>query len=150
VKRQVFKYSTEIPVDRSLGGITSMLAAAGATSINQDYADGKPVAIRFSLPIGQRVEWFNLPCRIEAVERSLAAGEGPRSRRSAADRRAQAERVAWRQLYAWIEAQLAMISTDMVTTDEVFFPYLMNGPSGATMFQAFQSARKLLPEGKAK
>lgn len=147
-KAPVFKYTTEISVDRSVGGIISMLAAAGATSINQDYAEGKPVAIRFSLPVGQRIDWFNLPCRIESVECRLAAGEGPRSRRSAADRRAQAERVAWRQLYAWIEAQLAMISTEMVTTDEVFFPYLMSGPSGATMYQAFQSAQLLLPEGK--
>lgn len=149
-KGSVFKYTTEIPVDRSLGGIVSMLATAGALSINQDFKAGKPVAIRFSLQVAGRVEWFNLPCRIEAVDRALAAAERPLSRRSDVDRRAQAERVAWRQLYAWVEAQLAMIQTQMVTADEVFFPYLTNGQNGATMFEAFASAQKMLPEGKKK
>jgi len=147
-KSSVFKYTTEISVDRSVGGIVSMLAAARAESINQKFCDGKPVEIRFSLSVGARVEWFNLPCRVDGVYRQIRNSQSYRSRKTEKDIREQAERVAWRQLYAWVEAQLAMIHAEMVTAEEVFFPYLTNGQTGATMFEVFQSAQKLLPEGK--
>jgi len=146
--KPVFKYTTGISVDRSVSGIVAMLAAARATSINQDFVDSKPVALRFSIRIGAREEWFNLPCRIDAVFKQMKGAAPLLSRKSDKEIREQAERVAWRQLYAWVEAQLALIRTEMGTADEVFFPYLTNGQGGATMFQAFQSAHKLLPEGK--
>jgi hypothetical protein len=147
-KKAIFKSTTEIPVQRSVGGILDMLAAAGAVSINQEFSSGQVSAIRFSLAIGSNIQWFDLPCRIEPILKLIKGQQSYRSRKSDADLREQAARVAWRQLYAWVEAQLAMIQTQMVRTDEVFFPYLCSGPTGPTMFSAYLDAQKLLPAPK--
>ena len=37
----------------------------------------------------------------------------------------QARRVAWRQIYRWIQSQLALIITGMVSPTEVFLPYML-------------------------
>lgn len=37
----------------------------------------------------------------------------------------QARRVAWRQIFRWIQAQLAMVQINMVDINEVFLPYIM-------------------------
>ena len=37
----------------------------------------------------------------------------------------QAVRVAWRIIKDWVEAQMALVDTSMVKTEEVFLPYMM-------------------------
>jgi hypothetical protein len=37
--------------------------------------------------------------------------------------RLQAVRTAWRIVKDWVEAQMALVETQMVTTQEVFLPY---------------------------
>jgi hypothetical protein len=49
----------------------------------------------------------------------------------------QAERVAWRIIKDWVEAQMAILDTQMVKMEEVFFPYMLNG-QGQTLFQAYE------------
>ena len=51
---------------------------------------------------------------------------------------AWAKRVAWRQILRWVQAQLAMIDTGMVKSEEVFLPYAMvNASDGQkTMYEA--------------
>jgi len=48
----------------------------------------------------------------------------------------QAERVAWRIMKDWLEAQLAIIATEMVTLDQVFLPY-MQGDDGRTVYELY-------------
>lgn len=48
---------------------------------------------------------------------------------------AQAARVGWRILKDWIEAQLALIETGMVTIEQVFLPYVQND-KGQTLYEA--------------
>lgn len=48
-----------------------------------------------------------------------------------------AERVAWRQLLRWVEAQLAMVDTGLSTVDEVLLPY-MRGDDGQTIYSLFK------------
>ena len=49
-------------------------------------------------------------------------------------RRQQAIRTSWRILKDWVEAQMALLETDMVTMDEIFLPYMLSG--GQTFYQA--------------
>jgi hypothetical protein len=64
--------------------------------------------------------------------------------------REQAERVAWRQLLRWAQAQLAMIETGMAAAEEVFLPYLQE-PSGRTVYEVFAESRfKALPAPESK
>lgn len=60
--------------------------------------------------------------------------------------RQQAQRVAWRILKTWVQAQMAIIETGMVSAEEVFLPYIMI--EGTSMFEALKGRRFLLPEGR--
>lgn len=56
----------------------------------------------------------------------------------------QAQRVAWRVLKSWIEAQIAIIETGMVAADEVFLPYqIVQG--GETVYEAYLRSDRALP-----
>ena len=49
-------------------------------------------------------------------------------------RRQQAIRTSWRILKDWVETQMALLETGMVTMDEIFLPYMLSG--GQTFYQA--------------
>jgi hypothetical protein len=54
----------------------------------------------------------------------------------------QAQRIAWRQLLRWVQAQLAMIDTGMVRTEEVFMPYIVVNPAtNQTLFERMQETQ---------
>jgi hypothetical protein len=62
----------------------------------------------------------------------------------------QAERIAWRQILRWLQAQLALIETGMVDAPEVFFPYaLTQTKDGApiTLYQLAASEFRMLEGG---
>ena len=61
--------------------------------------------------------------------------------------RAQAERVGWRQLLRWVQAQLAMIEVGMAQRAEVFMPYIQQA-DGRTFFEYFEAKQLALPPGE--
>ena len=152
-KTKLFMETTEIPPTKTAGEITNMLVRAGATQISLDYQDGKVVGMRFTFPFDGHCVPFSLPVRTEPIFKVINGRRHTEEWRRfnqqemAAKDREQAERIAWRQLLRWVEAQLAMIETGMVQTDEVFMPYATTA-SGRTLYQEFieaGSATKLLP-----
>ena len=59
-------------------------------------------------------------------------------------RREQAYHTAWRIIKDWVEAQLALLETEMVDFEEVFMPYILSGRE--TLYQALSEGRvKALP-----
>ncbi len=50
----------------------------------------------------------------------------------------QAVRTAWRIVKDWVEAQMALVETQMVTTRDVFLPYAVMR-DGRTLSQHVQS-----------
>jgi hypothetical protein len=87
------------------------------------------------MPVGGRDVLFDMPVRIEPVFKMLEA----RAKRPRADFRENAtrdaERIAWRQLLRWVQAQNAMIDTGMVEAAEVYLPYRVVNASGETVFR---------------
>jgi hypothetical protein len=145
--------TTEVPPHKTAGEITNLLVRAGATQVSLDYKDSKIVGMRFTYPVDGYVVPFCLPVRVEPVFKVLNGRRTPDAwkrgnRQDMAEKdREQAERVAWRQLLRWTEAQLAMIDTGMVKTEEVFLPYAWT-PGGRTLFEEFiatGSAARMLP-----
>jgi hypothetical protein len=57
--------------------------------------------------------------------------------------REQAERVAWRIVKDWVEAQMAILESEMVQMDEIFLPYMLNN-QGHTVFEAYRDKQLLL------
>ena len=57
----------------------------------------------------------------------------------------QAKRVAWRIVKDWVEAQLAIIETQMVKPEQVFLPYAIT-QTGETLYETVISNSHLLGE----
>lgn len=129
----LYMESTKIAPTQTAAEICKALVAAGATQINQQYEGGKLIGLRWTFPIGGREIPFAMPARVEPVYTAL---HNKRRRNRWAyenEDRAQAERVAWRPLLRWVQAQLAMIETGMVAPAEVFLPYVSIGEG--TLYQ---------------
>ena len=97
------------------------------------------------MQIGPHAIDYSLPARVEPVYKLLVDRRSDGWQTAVRTRvRLQAERVAWRQLLRWVQAQLAMIETGMVKGAEVFLPY-MEGRDGRTFFEEFESQQLRLP-----
>ena len=150
-KKPLYMESTEIAMDRTAAEITSCLVQAGATSVSTKYEGGKITGLTWAMRVSGQEVHFAMPARVEPVYLLL------KSRRrdtwlSDAQKlkiREQAERVAWRQLLRWVQAQLAMIETGMVQSAEVFMPYMQQS-DGRTMFEYFESTQLRLTAGETK
>lgn len=151
-------YTTVVPVDRTLAEIGRMLVRAGASDVLTSYdAQRRVSAIKFLLPTPYGQQLFALPARVEAVQRVLVAQKtSGRMRTSINTSREHAERVAWRIIRDWLDAQLALIETQQATADQVLLPYrVLEG--GQSMYEAIVArqgqlpatvAVPLLPEGR--
>jgi hypothetical protein len=143
MKKPLYMESTEIPPARTAQEIQVVLVGAGARQIMTEYdAAGKVTGLKWTMatPLGDRL--FDMPARVKPLyeillKRARVSGQ----RFDLAKLQAKAERVAWRQLLRWVQAQVAMIETGMVQASEVFFPYMV-AVEGRTVYSLFE-ARQL-------
>jgi hypothetical protein len=140
----LMNYSTTVPVARSVAQIHGLLVEAGARQIGTDYDQtGNPVGVMFvtETPAGPR--GFAVPINATRVQAVLE--------REKVDRRFRtfehAQRVAWRIVKDWLDAQLAIIRTEMVTLDQVMLPYMKAGPKGETVYELLRDQQLALPTG---
>ena len=137
----LLNYTTKVNVFNTLGEIQAQLVKHGAKKIMQDYDEaGHITALAFMIdtPLGPR--GIRLPANAEAVHTVLL-------RQKVKCDRDQAERVAWRIIKDWVEAQMAILESEMVQMDEIFLPYMIDR-SGKTLFQKYQNGQLLLEEAK--
>lgn len=151
----ILNYTTEVPSERTIGEITSLLVRKGARTINSEYReDGSIEAVSFVMHVGGVPVRFVLPNKVEGVFKVILKDRPfhPNHRCSQAvyhERvRAQAERVSWRILKDWIEAQLALIESGQAEMGQVFMPYAVMARDGKTMYELFvESNLKQLGSG---
>ena len=132
-------YTTKVDVYTTIGAIQGCLVKHGARQIMQNYDDnGEPQALCFSIetPFGMR--GVKLPANVEAIQRVLL------QQKVKCDK-AQAARVAWRIVKDWVEAQMAILESEMVGMDEIFLPYMLNS-AGNTVYELY-SKNQLMLEG---
>jgi len=131
--RGIFMGTTSISPEKTVAEITVVLVKSGARQIATDYGpNGKLQGLRFVIEANGCSLGFSLPVRTEALLRRIG-------------NRDQAERVAWRQLLRWTQAQLAMIDVGMVRADEVYAPYMLT-PDGRTLYNLLtESKYRALP-----
>lgn len=144
----LYMETTQIAASRTAAEIQQHLVEAGARRILMEYdKERKLVGLSFMLEIRGRDVPFTLPARSEPVFKALMRQASPKTRhRREADIREQSERVAWRQLLRWIQAQLAMIDTGMVEAGEVFMPYIQVAPGETFWTRAIAGGQLALPE----
>lgn len=141
-------YTTSIAVEKTMGEIHTMLARAGARRITVGYdARREPSGVEFSIDTEHGERNFVLPARIEAIQETLkrqhARGQVPIRLAS----REQAARVGWRIIRDWLDAQLAILETGMVTFDEVMLPYMLVD-GGRSVYQLYEQRGLALPPGR--
>jgi hypothetical protein len=139
----LLNYTTTVPVHRTTAEIAKALVKAGARGIAQEYnPQGHMVGMSFAIDIpGDDTYHYTLPVRVGAVRDVLV--------RQKVERKYQtfehAERVAWRIVRDWVQAQMAIIETEMVSLRQVMLPY-MRTDNGLTVFDRYEMTRAL-PQG---
>ena len=149
----LLNYTTSIAADKTVAEIQSMLIKAGASAVLAEYDAGQITALSFKLKVpsdnvAHKVQEisFRLPTDPKPVLEVLRVQKRRNSRITANED--QARRVAWRIVKDWVEAQLAIIETQMVTTAQVFLPYAITN-SGQSLYEYFgQNTQLLLGEGR--
>ncbi len=153
-------YSTEISALKSIGEIQGNLVAHGARSIMVNYGpDREPESLSFIISTPRGDMPFRLPANIKAVAALLLKQLSSSTYRRwdtqyQEERRLkmeqQASRVAWRILKDWVDAQLAIIETEMVTMEQVFLPYMLVSGGDHTLYEVIVDKGFYLTEGKGK
>jgi hypothetical protein len=143
----LLNYTTSVSVDNTVGEIQTCLAAHGATAMLCEYDDkGNVIALSFKLSAGQQDLAFRLPSDWRPVLTLLERDRKvPRSFRT----QAQALRISWRIVNAWVEAQMASVDTKMVTREQGFLPSVIM-PDGRTLYARVRDARFVLPPAEMK
>jgi len=143
----LIKYTTEIDPDRTAMEITKMLSKAGANAILTEYDPNKNylTAISFRILLNNQPIEFRLPCDWKPV---LTILERDRNVPRRYVTEGQAVRVAWRIVHQWVEAQLAIIETKMVKTEQVFLPYAIMRDNKTLYEHVESNPRFLLGSGE--
>lgn len=132
----LLNYTTKVDIFTTIGQIQGILVKHGAKRIVQDYRGESVTALCFVIdtPIGEQA--VRLPANVKAVQDTL------QKQKVKADY-AQAERVAWRIVKDWVEAQMAILESGMVKLDQIFLPYIMDS-DGRTVYELYESKQLLL------
>ena len=128
----LLNYTTKVNTHTTIGEIQEQLVKHGARKIMQDYDDaGHITALTFCIETPSGIRGIRLPANAEAVHQVL-------TRQRVKCDRGQAERVAWRIVKDWVEAQMAILESEMVQMDQIFLPYMVND-QGQTFFNAYRN-----------
>jgi len=147
-KQTLYMETTGIDAQRTAGEVISELVSAGANQIATTYDQGRVIGLRWVMKVNGIDQLFEMPARVEPVFKVL---NGRRKydwdrKNKATDDRQQAERVAWRQLLRWVQAQNSMIATGMVKPEEVYVAYWIPPGGERTLFQHLTETQfKALP-----
>lgn len=132
----LLNYTTQIEAVKTVGEIQGILAGHGAKSIKTDYSnDGQVEALSFLVLTPHGEVGIRLPIDPDAVLKVLTQQNRLRKVPKRYINRAQAVRVAWRIVKDWVQAQMAILETEMVKIEQIFLPYVITD-SGKTLYEA--------------
>jgi len=141
-RKGIKNYTTSISVEKTVGEIERILTSHGAKRIMKEFDDQggiKTVSFTIDTPSGEMP--IKLPAR---VDRLLVILKHQGARGKIENRycnEAQAARTSWRIIKDWIDAQMALVSVDMVKIEEIFLPYVYDGRLGQTLFEALEAKK---------
>ena len=141
-------YTTKISTAQTVAEMQALLIGHGARRIAVDYDDsGVPSALDFTLATPHGPRAFSLPADVDRMQALLISEDraGRLKTGSKAERtsRAQAERVAWRVMRTWLEAQLALVAAQMVDLDQALLAFMIVDGTGTTAYQRYvESTRR--------
>jgi hypothetical protein len=140
--KTLFMETTQVQPEHTAAEVSAVLIKAGATQIAMDYTNAKVTGLRWTMKVNGQNCLFEMPARVEPVYKIFMKRKGygrlwiQDGKPYSPDLWAKAERVAWRQLLRWVQAQNAMIETGMVQPMEVFTAYWIPPGQDRTLFQS--------------
>lgn len=143
----LLNYTTSIAAAKTVAQVQDNLVRHGAKAILSEFNDNgsiKSLSFKVETPHGDL--GFRLPIKPESVLAILVRQSENRQIRPAFATHEQAVKVAWRILKDWIEAQMAILETEMVTIEQVFLPYLVIG-NDHTLYESMVDRHFLLTAG---
>lgn len=142
----LLNYTTKISPDNTVAQIERILVNNGAKAVLKEYdEDGFISSLAFNVDTPHGEMPIRLPVDVQAtlrvLEKQSRTGRLPRHFVN----EAQARRIAWRIIKDWIEAQVAILETEMVKLDQIFLPYTIM-KSGKTLYEHVVNSKLLLKE----
>ena len=137
----ILNYTTTIESYKTVSEIENILVKHKATSIMKNYSGEALESLSFLVDVGYNQIPIKMPAKVDECLKVLQNEKKKNSKVKAT--REQAERVAWRILKDWVEAQMALLDINMVKMEEVFMPYIVD-KTGQTLFEKLEEQRFLL------
>lgn len=142
----ILNYTTTVDSYKTVAEIEHILVKHKAKSIMKQYDDsGSIIGLSFLIDTGRQQLPVILPVKIDECLKVLQREKKNSSKSNIKATREQAERVAWRILKDWIEAQMALLDIEMVRFEEIFLPYI-EVENGQTIYQKLEKKQFLLEE----
>lgn len=140
----ILNYTTTVDAFKTVSEIEYILMKHKAKSIMKNYDGEMITSMSFLIDAGSRQIPVKMPVKIDECLKVLQKEKQAGSRNIKATRE-QAERVAWRIMKDWVEAQMALLDVEMVELQEIFLPYIVD-QSGQTVYEKLEQ-RQFLLEG---
>lgn len=139
----IMNYTTQVSAFKTSNEIEEILMNHNAKSIMKNYDNGTITGLSFLIDTGVQQIPVRLPVKIDECLEVLKKEKRENPRKQIKDTRDQAERVAWRILKDWVEAQMALLDIEMVRFEEIFLPYIET-QSGQTIYERLEEKQFLL------
>lgn len=149
----LLNYTTDTSVEKTVADIQKLLSGHNVSAIMTEYEGPQISALNFKIDINGKPMAFKLPCNWRSVKEILRKKNGNRKRvrgrleRLVDDSDEQAQRVAWRIIKDWVEAQLALVEVNMVTVPQVFLPYAITKDGRTLSEKVAENPQFLLGDG---
>lgn len=141
----ILNYTTIVDSFKTVSEIEYILMKHKAKSIMKNYDGESITGLSFLIDTGVQQIPVRLPVKVDECLKVLKKEKKQNPRKQIKDTREQAERVAWRILKDWVEAQMALLDIEMVRFEEIFLPYIQTN-NGQTVYERLEE-RQFLLEG---
>lgn len=141
----ILNYTTTVDSFKTVSEIEYILMKHKAKSIMKTYDGESITGLSFLIDTGMQQIPVRLPVKVDECLEVLKQEKKNSSRSNIEATRDQAERVAWRILKDWVEAQMALLDIQMVRFEELFLPYIET-QTGQTIYERLKERQFLLEE----
>lgn len=139
----ILNYTTTIDAFKTVSEIEYILVKHKAKSVMKNYEGESITGLSFLIDTGTVQVPIRLPVKVDECLEVLKREKRNSSRSNIKATREQAERVAWRILKDWDEAQMALLDIEMVRLEEIFLPYI-EMRNGQTIYEQLEKKQFLL------
>lgn len=139
----ILNYTTTVDSFKTVSEIEHILVKHNAKSIMKNYDGESITGLSFLIDTGVQQIPVRLPVKVDECLKVLKKEKKNSPRSNIKATMEQAERVAWRILKDWVEAQMALLDIQMVRFEEIFLPYIETG-NGQTIYERLEEKQFLI------